>query len=133
MPLNADVLAVRASAATRRWLRRWEADFLRVVRGPADQYPRYRRGYGSIDQRALSDRIASDQSVAVIALPCREWNCERTEWARYGPETRIVHLQNPLRTTVTTDRPWPAGDPRETETAAIVDEWRQLAQEAPPL
>ena len=132
-PLNADVIAVRASRATRSWLRQWEATFLTVVHGPVERWREYRKNYGSLDQRALADHIAHERVLKILALPCREWNCERSEWARYGPDTRIVHLQNPLRTTLTTDRPWPDGDPRAQYTAGIIDEWRRLAREAPPL
>ena len=132
-PLNADVIAVRASRATRAWLRQWETDFLDVVHGPQARWREYRQHYGSLDQRALADRIAAEHQLQILALPCREWNCERSEWARFGPDTRIVHLQNPLRTTVTTDRPMPPGDPRAVYTAPIEAEWRRLAAEAAPL
>lgn len=132
-PLNADVIAVRASRATRAWLRQWEATFLKVVHGPTERWREYRKNYGSLDQRALADHIANERVLTIRALPCREWNCERSEWARFGPETRIVHLQNPLRTTVTTDRPMPDGDPRAAAVAPIAEEWYRLAAEAPPL
>ena len=94
-PLNAGVVALRVGPRAREFMLAWlgtDAAFLAdtTARGP------WRRTHGGQNQASLGFVLGA-ASVKVLALPCAEWNCEDTTWAKFGPGTRIVHVKSALR------------------------------------
>lgn len=100
-PYNSGVVFVRVRRSVRAWINDWYAENVRML---SDQghHAVYRRKYGGINQAALGAMLERDQlaGLKVLALPCREWNCEDSEWRRFNGETRIIHVKSQLRKVV---------------------------------
>lgn len=56
--------------------------------------------HGGIDQIALRDTIKTNPELAVLELPCREWNAEQSSWASVDDSTRLLHIKSRLRQVV---------------------------------
>jgi len=99
LPHNAGVLFVRATPATRAFLHAWLED-TKVIRTSTAKMQQARRQFGACDQAALATTLKRPvaSAAAIVQLPCREWNCEDSEWGRFDPSlTRIVHIKGALR------------------------------------
>lgn len=101
-PFNTGVVAVRVSPAIRSFFRRWHAETVRMLDDRL-HHQAWRRQYGGIHQAALGALFSAGaaRDLTLAQLPCREWNCEDTNWAAFDPQaTRIVHLKDGLRRAV---------------------------------
>lgn len=101
LPFNAGVVFIRANDASRRFMRMWRDENRRMAADPAYHLPWFKR-YGGINQAALGKILAEDLpasvEIRVESLPCSEWNCEDSTWARFDPAvTRVVHVKSALR------------------------------------
>lgn len=114
LPLNAGVVFVRATAAARALLRRWR-DINRQMVTDHELHREWKRRYGGLNQAALgcamSERAIAD--LALLRLPCLEWNCEDSSWSAFDPaRTRILHVKSLLRKVIFRLAPaWPEVKP----------------------
>lgn len=126
-PYNSGVIFVRACAAVRAFLRAWAIEAKRRVDKPKDGKDRVddRAKFGASEQAAFHVVLQGlhGQALRTVALPCRIWNCEDSEWGRFGPETRLVHVKGAFRDAI-------VGKPiRATRKAAVtplLKEWKRL-------
>jgi len=100
-PLNAGVIAIRAGAPARAFMREWSRLDLRLLRDSA-LHGLWRRKYGGINQAALGWLLesggAETSGARVLRLPCLVWNCEDTSWSAFDPAvTKVVHVKSALR------------------------------------
>lgn len=125
-PLNGGVVALRVGQGTRAFLAGWLEQDRLFLRDSAARRP-WRARYGGQNQAALGavleGGLAGSLGLRVAELPCRVWNCEDTSWARFGPETRIVHVKSALRMTAFGLASFPAVRP-------LARMWRELEAEA---
>ncbi len=103
-PLNGGVVAVRVNSTTRKFMEAWLGMDRQFLANPAEHRP-WRRKYGGMNQSSLGYMLELSSPFSeqfnVARLPCLEWNCEDTSWARFDPEvTRIVHVKSALRMAV---------------------------------
>jgi hypothetical protein len=101
-PFNSGVVAVRVSDRMREFFRRW-LDENRAMLGDRVHHQAWRQKYGGINQAALGRALESGwaRDLRVAELPCREWNCEDSQWRYFTAEkTRIVHVKSALRAAV---------------------------------
>lgn len=123
LPLNAGVVFVRVSAATRGFLEQWAA-VNRSFLGDASALRPWRARYAGINQAALGFMLErAGHGCAIERLDGAIWNCEDSNWRRFDPAaTRIVHLKSELR------RALFRGLATRRDLAPIVAAWR--AEEA---
>lgn len=131
-PLNAGVVFVRVSPATREWMATWAEHNRRMLHDRAYHRLWYRT-YGGLNQSALGallcSGLAKKLGLELARLPCVEWNCEESSWAAYSPEvTRIVHVKSVLRRVVFGING--AGTTRRVRPLATI--WRKLEAEVRP-
>lgn len=97
LPLNGGVVFLRVSEASRGFMRRWRDENRRMLNDRAYLY-RWRRAYGGLNQAALGKVLEeSGPEIEVRSLPCEEWNCEDSTWAKFSEATRILHCKSNLR------------------------------------
>lgn len=122
-PNNAGVLFVRVSPAVRTFVRTLLADVRRMLKAPLADQVRWRNASGSIDQAALMHLFRSPlgQTLTIAALPCRVWNCEDSEWARFDPSTRILHVKGSLRNSLCGQHVSPK---RQAAVAPLAELWK---------
>lgn len=98
-PLNGGVVFLRISDRVRRLLADWTRENRRLLteQTASDVWP---QRYGGINQASLATLLpeADARGIALLQLPCAEWNCEDTTWAKFNPAvTRILHVKSALR------------------------------------
>lgn len=101
-PINAGVVFVRVSPGTRHFFARWaEANRQILQEGQAH----WRQRFGGWNQAALGKLLEEGaDGLAILAVPCLEWNCEDSTWPAFDPAvTRIVHVKSALRLAALTD------------------------------
>ena len=126
-PFNSGVIFLRVSDRTRAFVDEWRAENRRML-GDAKHHQVWRKQYGGINQAALGYMLSKGEraGVRLLKLPCREWNCEDSSWARFDPATtRIVHVKSGLRRAIFFGVPSPS--PGVT---ALVKTWRALERAA---
>lgn len=125
-PLNAGVIAVRVSPAARAFMHLWLAQDAALMRN-RDAHRAWRQKYGGMNQASLGavmeEAVPLMDGFRLRALPCVHWNAEDTAWARFGPETRIVHVKSALRMTAFAMASFP-------KVRALARMWRDLDAEA---
>jgi hypothetical protein len=125
-PLNAGVIALRVGPETRAFMAAWLAQDALFLRDREAAHT-WRQRYGGQNQASLGAileaGVHTGRGLHLVALPCAEWNCEDTTWARFGPATRIVHVKSALRL----DAFDVARTPKTRTLAAM---WRALDAEA---
>lgn len=101
LPLNAGVVFVRVSPATRTFFADWDTENQRLLWNPTE-HRIWRRKYGGINQAALGVLLErATHGLRLHELPCVEWNCEDTTWSIFDPAvTRVLHIKSALRRTV---------------------------------
>lgn len=124
-PLNGGVVFLRISARVKAFVSAWLAENLTMLEQPAAFIP-WRRTHGGVNQSSLGSVLASRRAdLAVIELPCREWNCEDSAWATFDPAvTRVVHVKSALRRAAI-DK-WPA----DAEIQPLATLWRRAEKDA---
>ncbi len=122
-PNNAGVLFVRVSPAVRTFFRTLLADVRRMLKATQAEQVRWRNACGSIDQAALMHLFRSPlgQTLTIAALPCRVWNCEDSEWARFDARTRILHVKGSLRNSLCGQHVSPK---RQAAVAPLAELWK---------
>lgn len=130
LPLNAGIVFVRATPAARRFLHAW-FDATQPIRQSAKLFAIARKQYGAADQAGLA-QILRDRTITegvhLLPLPCREWNCEDSEWGRFDPfTTRLVHIKGGLRNVIFGQ---PVSPKRKVQVTPLAAIWRTLDQEA---
>lgn len=98
-PFNTGVVAIRVGPAVRTFFARWHAETLRML-DDTRHHQTWRRQCGGIHQAALGALFhqGAERELAIARLPCREWNCEDTNWGTFDPRaTRILHVKSTLR------------------------------------
>jgi hypothetical protein len=98
-PFNSGVVFVRVSDRVRAFVTSWRDENRRML-GDARHHQVWRKQYGGINQAALGCLLAKQAQfgLSLAKLPCLEWNCEDSHWAKFDPEvTRIVHIKGALR------------------------------------
>jgi hypothetical protein len=98
-PFNSGVVFLRISGRVKRFIAAWWQENLRMLSVPA-YHQDWRNRFGGINQAALGAILAAGEhrDVHLLELPCLEWNCEDTHWAKFDPiRTRIVHIKSALR------------------------------------
>lgn len=130
LPLNAGIVFVRATAAARRFLRAWY-ETTQPIRSSKRLRQIARKQFGACDQAGLASVLkmpAVTAGVALVPLPCREWNCEDSEWGRFDPSlTRLVHIKGALRDAVLGK---PVRSTRTDQVQPLAATWRALEREA---
>lgn len=126
-PYNSGVVFVRASAGVRAFLRAWATETRVRTNKHKDSPERVqdRAKFGASEQAAFHETLQSPagQAIQTHALPCRIWNCEDSEWERFGPETKIVHVKGAFRQAITGKAIRPT---RKAQVAPLLKEWRRL-------
>jgi hypothetical protein len=98
-PFNGGVLFMRVSPAVKAFMATWVQENRRMLRDRAYHLPFLGR-YGGINQSAFGALLERGAlaDLAVVELPCLEWNCEDSSWAAFDPAvTRILHVKSTLR------------------------------------
>jgi hypothetical protein len=127
-PLNAGVLFLRVTPATRAFFAAWCRGTDRMGRATKTQREDARQRYGSWDQYILAELIQHERGpLHVHALPCLEWNCCDPEWAHRTDATRILHVKGSLRAAIFGAEP---GHHRRDVLPPLCDLWHRLEQEA---
>lgn len=130
-PLNAGVIAVRASWRARRFMGAWQAIDETFLRNVEARVP-WRQNYGGQNQASLGALLRGSAAMASVVrmvseiapLPCSVWNCEDTTWAAFDPAvTRIVHVKSALRMAA-------FGTYSHHKLRPLVSLWRALDREA---
>lgn len=100
LPFNAGVVFLRVNPKTRAFMARWLAENRRLYESKSAHLP-LKQKYAGMNQAALGSLIQQGLfpgDLNVLELPCREWNCEDSSWARFDPAvTRILHVKSTLR------------------------------------
>lgn len=99
IPFNLGVLFVRVTDRVRAFFDRWVAENAAMVHQVAERRA-WRQRYGGVNQAAFAALLEQGalEGLDVRTLPCQEWNCEDSAWARFDPAvTRIVHLKSDAR------------------------------------
>lgn len=127
LPLNAGVVFVRATAAARRFLHDWY-QATKYFKRTHEGLMLARKKYGACDQAGLAFLLDSKRFDArILALPCQEWNCEDSEWGRYGQNTRIVHIKGSLRKAIFNQ---PISQGRKSSVLPLARRWKEFEHEA---
>jgi hypothetical protein len=130
---NAGVLFLRVSDHVRRFMARWLAyERAYYDAGPAT-IRRTEAAFGSHDQAALHRAIRSEEGQALhrVALKCREWNCEDSEWGAFDPDlTRILHVKGALRETLFQVGRRKVTIRRKESLPRVLEAWRACAAQA---
>jgi len=97
-PFNSGVVFLRVSDRTRAFVEEWRRENRRML-GDSRHHQVWRKQYGGINQAALGYMLSKGDraGVSLLTLPCAEWNCEDSSWARFSSETRVVHIKSGLR------------------------------------
>lgn len=130
LPLNAGLIFARATVPARRFLRAWYTAAVVIKASPAKMQTA-KRYYGAGEQAALAETLKTSavNGVQLLALPCREWNCEDSEWARFDPAlTRIVHIKGALRKAIFGGGSFSVA--RGRQILPLVRDWKAIAAEA---
>jgi hypothetical protein len=130
LPLNAGVIFARATAPARRFLRAWY-ERTQPIRRSQFEIQKARRLFGACDQAGLAATLASTDTkgVNILTLPCREWNCEDSEWGRFDPKlTRIVHVKGGLRKVILKEDG--VTEQRRAQVAQLVRQWQAVERAA---
>lgn len=126
-PYNSGVIFLRASAATRQFLDEWRLETRRLCRYPSNHPIRQqlRAQFGAAEQGAFHAVLMSATGTALrtAALPCRIWNCEDSEWARFSDETRLVHTKGAFRDAIAGKTIKPQ---RKKDLARLLPMWREI-------
>jgi hypothetical protein len=124
IPFNSGVVFCRVSERVREFFRAWRDENLTMLRD-RDHHRLWRNTYGGINQAALGRAMQSGwlRALHVHELPCQIWNCEDANWAKFGPETRIVHVKSALRLAIRGD------GPALDSFRPLVSLWRRLEAE----
>lgn len=125
-PFNSGVVFVRSSPAARRFVAAWLAENIRML-GDGAAHAGWRRKYGGINQASLGYVLEHNLAaeVAILPIPCLEWNCEDHSWRAYNPSvTRIVHVKSRLRMSVFRLMP------TDPALRGLVKRWHALEAEA---
>jgi hypothetical protein len=99
LPLNAGVVFMRVTERSRAFLYAWRDENRRMLRDRV-RHAEWRRKYGGMNQAALGCLFESGiaSTLNLVALACREWNCEDSCWSTFDPAVaRIVHIKSGLR------------------------------------
>jgi hypothetical protein len=127
-PINAGVLFLRATPATRAFFAAWCVGTDRMSQASKSERARARQEHGSWDQRILAQTLRRWQDrLQTRALPCVEWNCADPEWAHRTEATRILHIKGSLRAAIFGTQP---GRHRRDVLPPLRDVWQRLEQEA---
>lgn len=125
-PFNSGVMFLRVSPRIRAFVQVWRDENRRMLREYEFHMP-WRAKFGGINQASLGYALQSGltRELAILELPCLEWNCEDTCWDAYDPEvTRIVHIKSQLRRAVFEN------PRRAARLLPLVTRWRQLELDA---
>lgn len=98
-PFNLGVLFLRVSEPVRSFVRIWRDENRRFFFDDAAHRPARQR-YGGINQASFGHLLdhGALSGLRLHTLPCEEWNCEDTSWAKFDPKrTRILHIKSALR------------------------------------
>lgn len=95
-PINGGVMFLRVSHAVQRFFAAWAALNRAMLTDPALHAPYYAR-YTGINQASFGALLERETELEMLALPCREWNCEDSAWSGFDETTRIVHVKGDLR------------------------------------
>jgi hypothetical protein len=105
-PFNGGAVFLRVNDRTRLFMRAWRDQNLRLLRSPAEHQV-WKRTYGGCNQAALGSLLELGTvralRVGLFEIPCAEWNCEDSSWARElaAPgQARVLHIKSRLRHTV---------------------------------
>ncbi len=132
-PYNSGVIYVRASAAVKAFLEAWGNEAKRRVDKPKDSRDRVqdRQKFGASEQAAFDVVLKGPlgQTLQTVALPCRIWNCEDSEWGRFGPETRVVHVKGAFRDAIVGK---PIRTSRKASVTPLLREWKRLLKTSEP-
>lgn len=126
-PFNSGVVFLRVTEATKAFVQAWwEENARMLIDGTRHQW--WNHKYGGINQASLGYAIEKQDSwgADLLALPCREWNCEDSTWAQFDETTRIVHFKSALRSAITGNKAglMVAGVP------PLAELWETLARQA---
>lgn len=128
-PFNSGVVFVRVTPASRAFVDAWQAENARLLEDPTE-HQRWRARFGGVNQAALgamlTNGIVDRLGLRVLKVPCLEWNCEDSSWARYDPRvTRIVHIKASLRRAT-----FSRGLATNQKVRQLVNIWAALEREA---
>jgi hypothetical protein len=124
-PLNAGVVAVRVSPATRAFMDEWLREDREMLAHPARLRP-WRQRYGGQNQASLGAVLErGGHGLDVARIPCEVWNAEDDSWHTFGPDTRILHVKGALRLAVF------SMDPERATFRAAAAAWRAAEREIP--
>lgn len=110
-PFNLGVVFLRVSEPVRAFLRIWRDENRRFFFDEKAHRPARQR-YGGINQASFGHLLAAGalRGLQLHTLPCLEWNCEDTSWAKFDPRTtRILHVKSALRQAMYRGYPTPQG------------------------
>jgi|GEM_PF-2050441 len=126
-PFNSGVVFLRVSDRTRAFVEEWRRENRRML-GDSRHHQVWRKQYGGINQAALGYMLSKGDRAGVhlLTLPCCEWNCEDSSWARFDPATtRIVHIKSGLRRAIFFGLPLPSSG-----VAELTKTWKALERAA---
>lgn len=124
-PFNSGVMFVRVTETTKAFFSDWAEENRRMLASSGAHAP-WRRKYGGINQAAFGKMLKSPsaKSMSILAIPCREWNCEDSSWAAFDRDTtRIIHVKGALRRALFERR---YTDLRRPGIAALVALWEEM-------
>ncbi len=130
-PYNCGVVFVRASAGVRDFLRAWMQETARRVSKHKDspERKRDRELHGASEQAAFHHVLTSEHGARLVTagVPCRIWNCEDSEWGRFGADTKIVHVKGAFRDVL---KGRPARPGRKKSIMPLVERWKVVSRRA---
>lgn len=132
-PLNAGVIFIRVSEASRAAMAAWNAEDQKQFEQPGERqcWTPYYGGFNQASFGALL-RTRRLEELRLARLPCGEWNCEDEHWHQFGAGTRILHLKGPLFRALTGrgGRQVVAPDGTVCDLRPLVARWLELEQAA---
>jgi hypothetical protein len=127
-PLNGGVVFLRISAPVKAFFATWVAENRRLLEHRSDQSQEWRARCGGINQASFVAVMNQPHAIAILALPCAEWNCEDTSWAAFDPNvTRIVHVKSALRLACLDTQPVPPA------LATLASLWKSISRQTQQL
>lgn len=97
-PINGGVVFLRVGPGVRRFFRSWVLENRRMTVDGA-YHQRWKHEFGGINQAAFGALLRGGalRGLALLELPCQEWNCEDSAWRDFNASTRILHIKAHLR------------------------------------
>lgn len=101
IPYNGGVMFVRPSSVVNEFFDKW-AEANNLMLKDVAFHKRWYAKYKGINQASFGYMVENlhllENKPKIIELPCFEFNaCDSVDWAKFGNETKILHVKSELR------------------------------------